>query len=95
LIGRLRRRRVLLSPIGALLHVRDASLLRDGAGMTDEQLLDSFIHQRDQAAFAVLVRRHGGMVGFRRTLGHRSLQRKLFRASGPPFPLFDKPRQLA
>lgn len=43
-------------------HLRDALLLRDGAGMTDEQLLDSFISQRDQAAFAAVVRRHGGMV---------------------------------
>jgi RNA polymerase sigma factor (sigma-70 family) len=43
-------------------HVRDALLLRDGTGMTDEQLLASFINQRDQAAFAAVVRRHGGMV---------------------------------
>ncbi|HEV3256266.1 MAG TPA: sigma-70 family RNA polymerase sigma factor [Gemmataceae bacterium] len=43
-------------------HIRQAVLLRDGAGMTDGQLLEGFISRRDVAAFAVLVRRHGPMV---------------------------------
>jgi RNA polymerase sigma factor (sigma-70 family) len=43
-------------------HLRRAVLLRDGAGMTDGQLLDCFLSQRDDAAFAALVRRHGPMV---------------------------------
>jgi RNA polymerase sigma factor (sigma-70 family) len=37
-------------------------VLRDGAGLTDEQLLEDYISRRDEAAFAVLVRRHGPMV---------------------------------
>src|SRR5438105_1293432 len=43
-------------------HLRRAALMADGAGLTDGQLLDRFVTQRDQAAFEVLVRRHGGMV---------------------------------
>src|ERR1700687_6021247 len=43
-------------------HLRRALLLRDGAGMTDGQLLACFLTQRDDAAFAALVRRHGPMV---------------------------------
>jgi RNA polymerase sigma factor (sigma-70 family) len=42
-------------------HLRGA-LLRDGAGLTDEQLLERFISRRDETALAVLVRRHGPMV---------------------------------
>jgi RNA polymerase sigma factor (sigma-70 family) len=37
-------------------------LLRDGAGLTDGQLLECFIARRDDAAFEALVRRHGPMV---------------------------------
>src|SRR5437762_2657202 len=37
-------------------------LLRDGAGLTDGQLLECYVHGRDEAAFAALVRRHGPMV---------------------------------
>ena len=43
-------------------HVRRAVLLRDGAGLTDGQLLDDFLSRRDEAALAALVRRHGPMV---------------------------------
>ena len=43
-------------------RLRRAMLMRDGAGLTDGQLLEFFINQRDEAAFAVLVRRHGPMV---------------------------------
>jgi RNA polymerase sigma factor (sigma-70 family) len=43
-------------------HFRRAVLLRDGAGMTDGQLLECFLTQRDDAAFAALVQRHGPMV---------------------------------
>src|SRR5262249_17673241 len=45
-----------------LQHLRSAVLLRDGAGMTDAQLLHSFAAHRDEAAFAALVRRHAPMV---------------------------------
>jgi RNA polymerase sigma factor (sigma-70 family) len=39
-----------------------STIVQDGAGMTDGQLLDCFVTQRDHAAFAALVRRHGAMV---------------------------------
>jgi RNA polymerase sigma factor (sigma-70 family) len=37
-------------------------LLRDGAGMTDGQLLEDYISRHDEAALAALVHRHGPMV---------------------------------
>jgi uncharacterized protein (TIGR03067 family) len=43
-------------------HLRRTLLRQDGAGWTDGQLLASFIDQKDEAAFEVLVRRHGPMV---------------------------------
>jgi RNA polymerase sigma factor (sigma-70 family) len=43
-------------------HLRRAVLLPDGAGLTDEQLLGDYLHRRDEAALAALVRRHGPMV---------------------------------
>jgi RNA polymerase sigma factor (sigma-70 family) len=42
-------------------HLRRAVLLRDD-NMTDGQLLGCFVEQRDEGAFAALVRRHGPMV---------------------------------
>ncbi len=43
-------------------HLRRAALLRDGAGLTDGQLLECFLHRHDEAAFEAIVRRHGPMV---------------------------------
>jgi RNA polymerase sigma factor (sigma-70 family) len=43
-------------------HLRRTALLPDGAGLTDGQLLESFLSRRDAAAMEVLVRRHGPMV---------------------------------
>src|SRR5205085_9860378 len=43
-------------------HLRRTVLLRDGAGLTDGQLLEDYINRRDEAALAALVRRHGPMV---------------------------------
>src|SRR6476660_1325192 len=37
-------------------------ILRDGAGLTDGQLLADCISRREEAALAALVRRHGPMV---------------------------------
>src|SRR4029078_8959342 len=39
-----------------------ATLHHDGAGLTDGQLLESYVTSREETAFAVLVRRHGPMV---------------------------------
>src|SRR5262245_13762260 len=50
-------------PLNAVIrHLRRAALLQDGAGRTDGELLESFIDQKDEAAFEALVRRHGPMV---------------------------------
>lgn len=53
-------------------HLRKAALGRNGGELTDEQLLENFIDQQDEAAFEALVRRHGPMVlgVCRRVIGH-------------------------
>jgi RNA polymerase sigma factor (sigma-70 family) len=53
-------------------RVRRAALVRDGAGMTDGQLLTRFVRQRDGNAFAALLHRHGPLVlgVCRRVLGN-------------------------
>jgi len=43
-------------------HLRKMMLLRDGAGLTDGQLLEDYISRRDEAALAALVRRHAPTV---------------------------------
>jgi RNA polymerase sigma factor (sigma-70 family) len=43
-------------------HLRRAVRLREGAGLTDGQLLKDYLGRRDEAALAALVRRHGPMV---------------------------------
>jgi RNA polymerase sigma-70 factor (ECF subfamily) len=55
-----------------LQHLRRAALLRDGAGLTDGQLLEGFAVRRDAACFEALVRRYGPMVlgVCRRVLGN-------------------------
>jgi RNA polymerase sigma factor (sigma-70 family) len=45
-----------------LQHLRRAALRRDGADLTDGQLLEDYLRRRDEAALAALVRRHGPMV---------------------------------
>jgi RNA polymerase sigma factor (sigma-70 family) len=46
----------------AVQQLRRVAAPRDGAGMTDAQLLEGFVVRRDEFAFAALVRRHGPMV---------------------------------
>src|SRR5262245_8499560 len=57
-------------------HLRRAVLGPREAGLSDAPLLESFIEQRDAAAFAALVRRHGPMVWgvCRRLLGHHDAE---------------------
>jgi RNA polymerase sigma factor (sigma-70 family) len=43
-------------------HLRSALLPRDGADLTDGQLLECFVSRRETAALEALVRRHGPMV---------------------------------
>jgi RNA polymerase sigma factor (sigma-70 family) len=70
-------------PRDVLGQLRRAALLRDGAGMTDGQLLGRFVADRDGAAFAALVRRHGPMVlgACRRVLRHEQDAEDAFQAT--------------
>ena len=43
-------------------HLRRVIVQQDGAGLTDGQLLNDYLSRRDEAALAVLVRRHAPMV---------------------------------
>lgn len=45
-----------------LLHVRSLIRRGGGGGVTDSQLLERFLKERDETAFEVLVWRHGAMV---------------------------------
>jgi RNA polymerase sigma factor (sigma-70 family) len=63
-------------------HLRRA-VLRSGAGLSDSQLLESFITDKDAAAFEALVRRHGRMVQgvCLRVLRHRHDAEDAFQAT--------------
>jgi RNA polymerase sigma factor (sigma-70 family) len=49
-------------PSAVLRHLHRTVLGDDAAGRSDAQLLGCFVAQRDEAAFELLVRRHGPMV---------------------------------
>jgi RNA polymerase sigma factor (sigma-70 family) len=64
-------------------HLRRTVLLRGEAGLTDGELLESFLGRRDEAAMEVLVRRHGPMVWgvCRRLLGNHHDAEDAFQAT--------------
>jgi RNA polymerase sigma factor (sigma-70 family) len=68
---------------GVLHHLRRSALLRQGAGLTDAQLLDEFLKRRDESAFEALIRRHGPMVlgVCRRILRHAQDAEDAFQAT--------------
>src|SRR5436309_3530474 len=43
-------------------HIRRWVVTQNVGDLTDRQLLERFTREEDEAAFALLVRRHGGMV---------------------------------
>src|SRR5438132_8805276 len=63
-----------------LRHLRRAAL---GAGLSDGELLDHFVGRREEAAFELLLQRHGPMVlgVCRRLLGNRHDAEDAFQAT--------------
>src|SRR5262245_54402844 len=70
-------------PNGVIRHFRRVTLLTDGGGMTDSQLLECFVSSRDEMAFEALLRRHGPMVlgVCRRVLRHAQDAEDAFQAA--------------
>jgi RNA polymerase sigma factor (sigma-70 family) len=68
---------------GLARHVRLIADPKGNAGPTDQQLLDDWIQSRDEAAFELLVRRHGPMVlaSCRRILAHAHDAEDAFQAT--------------
>src|SRR5216110_842668 len=64
-------------------HLRHSLRRSDSAGLSDGQLLERFIHRREEAAFETLVRRHGPMVlgVWRRVLRHTHDAEDAFQAA--------------
>jgi RNA polymerase sigma factor (sigma-70 family) len=68
---------------GVLRGVRQATLLAEGAGLSDGQLLERYVRGREESAFAALVRRHGPTVWgvCRRLLGRHHDAEDAFQAT--------------
>ena len=47
---------------GVLQHVRLLAAVQTGRALSDQELLRRFVDQKDEAAFTVLIERHGPMV---------------------------------
>lgn len=70
-------------PLDKAVHQLCEIAIRAGTELSDDQLLGHFIDHRDEAAFAVLVRRHGPMVWSlcRRVIGHQQDAEDAFQAT--------------
>jgi RNA polymerase sigma factor (sigma-70 family) len=66
-----------------LRHVEQFIAVHPTEGWTDHQLVERFVRERDEAAFAALVRRHGGMIlgVCRRILRHEQDAEDAFQAA--------------
>jgi RNA polymerase sigma-70 factor (ECF subfamily) len=66
-----------------LRHIRRAAIRQAGEGLTDGQLLETFVTRRDEAAFEALLVRHGPMVlgVCRRVLRHEQDAEDAFQAT--------------
>jgi RNA polymerase sigma factor (sigma-70 family) len=66
-----------------LQHLRNTALFCEGAGLTDGQLLESYLNRHNEATLATLVRRHGPMVWgvCRRILGNHHDAEDAFQAT--------------
>src|SRR5262249_28239806 len=64
-------------------HVRDLAAAPADAALSDRELLAQFATQQDEAAFALVVRRHGAMVFrvCRRVLCHEQDAEDAFQAT--------------